>query len=646
MNPVVQERLKKLPRSPGVYLMKDAEDTIIYVGKATDLRARVRQYFQGSDPRPFVRLLDRLLADIDFVVTRTPKEALILENTLIKKHKPRFNYMLKDDKTYLSLRVNTQAAWPRVDMVRERKADGAQYFGPFSASGSARMMVNIVNRHFQIRNCRDSMFRNRVRPCLQYQIKRCPGPCVLPVDPEEYRESVDQVLLFLSGRSDELQAELESRMLQAADRLDFERAAQLRDQIQAVQTSLIPQSAVQSRRIDTDVIALYREGEAGQIVVASFEHGAMNHLETWPVRKQLLDSPALISEFIPQYYEEGGRKPPAEVLLSEALDDIDAVEDLLSERRAAKVLLQVPRRGEKLRLVELALQNAKEHFLQVDDEDERIDDALAAMKQRFRLRQEPRSMECFDISNFQGEEVVASQVCFVDGQPDKSRYRRYIIQSVEGQDDFASMFEVLTRRVKRARQGTDPLPDLLVIDGGRGQLNAASRALKELGFPDQEIISLAESRSEGPNAEGIVEHSPERVFLPQVRDPIVLPKTSDMVFLLTRLRDEAHRFAITFNRERLAKARLRSELDSIPGVGPKRKAELLKHFGSVKKVKAATLTELEATPSFSRKLAWSVFDYFHPGEASAPDEPSAQSDNRSDAPQPPFPVKDTTGEDA
>lgn len=618
MNPVVQERLQKLPRSPGVYLMKDAEGAVIYVGKATELRARVRQYFQGTDPRPFVRLLDRVLADIDFVVTRTPKEALELENTLIKKYRPRFNFMLRDDKNYLSLRVNTKAKWPKVEMVRERKSDGALYFGPFPAAGSARMMVNIVNRHFQIRNCRDSMFRNRVRPCLQYQIKRCPGPCVLPVDPDAYQESVDQVVLFLSGRSDELLEELQSHMLQASDRLDFERAAQLRDQIEAVRYSLVSQGAVRQRQVETDVVVLYREGEAGQIVVASFEHGAMTNLETWPVRKMLLDSPALLGEFISQYYDEMTRTPPSEVLLAEALDDIAAIEDLLSDRRGSKVQVVLPRRGEKLRLVEVAQENAKEHFHQVDDEEERLEEALAAMKQRFRLRQLPRSIECFDISNFQGEEVVASQVCFVDGQPEKSRYRRYVIQTVDGQDDFASMFEVLTRRVKRARQGKDPLPDLIVIDGGRGQLNAAARALKELGFGDQEIISLAESRSEGPNAEGIVEHSPERVFLPQVRDPIVLPKTSDMVFLLTRVRNEAHRFAITFHRQRLGKSRLRSELDNIAGVGPVRKADLLKRFGSVRKVKDASLEALEQTPGFSRKLAWAVFDYFHPGEASPP----------------------------
>lgn len=620
MNPRVEDKLKKLPRAPGVYLMKDEADTIIYVGKATDLRARVRQYFQGTDPRPFVRLLDRLLADIDFVVTRTPKEALVLENTLIKKHRPRFNFMLKDDKNYLSLRVQVRDPWPRVDLVRGRKDDGARYFGPYHSSADARAMVGLINRYFQLRNCRDSVFKNRVRPCLQYQIHRCPGPCVLPVDPNAYQESVDQVLLFLDGRSDELIGRLEAQMLDASERLAFEQAAQLRDQIQAVRSSMIQQQTLRGRTGDVHVIALYREGEAGQIVVSSFEHGAMNAMETFPVRKQLLDSPALLGEFIVQYYDEDKKVPAPEVLLSDAPEELDALEDLLSERRGAKVHLQVPRRGEKLGLVELSLRNAQEHFLQVDDEDERLAEAIRTMKDRFRLRQEPRTMECFDISNFQGEEVVASQVCFVDGQPDTSRYRRYIIQSVEGQDDFASMFEVLTRRVKRARKGDDPMPDLLVIDGGRGQLNAAMRALKELGFGDQEIISLAESRAEGPNAEGIVTHSSERVFLPNQRDPIALSAASDHRFLLERIRNEAHRFAIRFNRERVAKNRLRSELDDVPGVGPARKAELLRHFGSLKKIKAASLQELEAVPKLSRKAAWSVFDYFHPGEASPSSE--------------------------
>lgn len=618
MNPTVQTKLDKLPRAPGVYLMKDAQDTIVYVGKATNLRARVRQYFQGTDPRPFVRLLDRVLADLDFVVTQNAKEALVLENTLIKRYRPRFNFMLRDDKNYLSLRVDTQQKWPKVDIVRQHKDDGAHYFGPYHDAGAARMMVNIIHRHFQIRNCSDSMFRSRVRPCLQYQIKRCPAPCVLPVDPGEYQESVEQMLLFLSGRSQELIAELTTRMEQAAERLNFERAAQYRDQIQAIENSLVPQSAHLRRQTDTDVVALYREGEAGQIVLASFEQGAMNQLKTWPVRKQLIDSPALLQQFITQYYDDAITTPAKELLVSEAIEDIDPLEALLTEKRGERVYIRYPQRGEKKRLIDLALLNAKEHFRQADDQKDRLDEALQTMQKRFRLQQEPRTIECFDISNFQGEEIVASQVCFVDGEPDSSRYARYIVRSVEQQDDFASMFEVIERRVKQHKQGKRPLPDLLVIDGGRGQLNAARHALHAYDIQNQDIISLAESRTTGTDEHGAVTRSGERVFLPNVRDPITLPQSSDVVLLLTRIRNEAHRFAITFHRQRRKKARLRSELDNIRGIGPKRRNALIQHFGSVKKVKEASYQELQEAPGIPQQLAWAIFEYFHPGEVDPP----------------------------
>src|SRR5690625_483036 len=620
MTTPVQNKLDKLPRSPGSYQMKNDNDVVLYVGKATDLRSRVRQYFQGTDPRPFVRLLDRVLADIDFVVTQNAKEALVLENTLIKRYRPRFNFMLRDDKNYLSLRVDTRQPWPRVEIVRQQRDDGAHYFGPYHDASAARMMVNIIHRHFQIRNCSDSMFRSRVRPCLQYQIKRCPAPCVLPVDPEEYRESVDQMLLFLAGRNPELIAHLKDRMEQAATRLDFERAAQYRDQIHAIENSLVPQSAQLRHHTDTDVVALYREGEAGQIVLASFEKGEMSQFKTWPVRKQLIDSPALLSQFITQYYDDAITHPAKEILVSEAIDDIDSLENLLTEKRGERVYIHYPKRGEKKRLLDLALLNAKEHFDQADDQEARLDDALETMQKRFRLQQEPRTIECFDISNFQGEEIVASQVCFVDGMPDRSRYARYIIRSVEQQDDFASMFEVIARRTKQHIQGKRPLPDLMVIDGGRGQLNAARHALQSYDIKNQDIISLAESRTIGTDETGATTHSAERVFLPNVRDPITLPQSSDVVLLLTRIRNEAHRFAITFNRQRLKKSRLRSELDEISGIGPKRRNALIQHFGSVKKVKEATLQELANAPSISEQLAWSIFDHFHPGEADRPTE--------------------------
>lgn len=619
MTPELEDKIANLPKLPGVYLMKGDDDRIFYVGKATELRSRVRQYFQGRDPRPFVQLLDRILVDIDFIVTRTPAEALILENTLIKRHRPRYNYMLRDDKNYASLRLDPRAPWPRVDIVRSRKNDGAMYFGPYASGQTPRLLQQLIHKHFQLRNCSDTTFRNRARPCLQYQIKRCPGPCVLPVDPQEYADNVAHVVLFLSGRSDELIRELEQRMGESAERMAYEEAAQLRDQIQAIRDSQAQQRQGAGIDADIHVVALHREGAAGMIVWAAFEHGRMANLETYPVTKNFVDSPDLLTEFVLQYYNERHRIPPPTLLLSEAPESLPDLHDALKTLRGRSVAIEVPQRGPKQKLVELALQNASLQLQQQNDDSLRIETALADLQKLARLRSLPRTMECFDISNFQGEEIVAAQVTFLDGQPDKSRYRRYRMQTVEGQDDFLSMHETLSRRIKRAKTGEDPLPDLLVIDGGSGQLRMACAALRAHGIEDQDIIALAESRIVGRAANDETVHSPERVFLPNVRDPIVLAKNTDVRLLLERLRNETHRFAITFHRERRDKARLQSGLDAIAGVGPARKAELLGHFGSLKGVKAASLSDLEALPGFPRKLAWAVYDHFHPGEADAPD---------------------------
>lgn len=618
MREEIDKIVRALPRKPGVYIMKDARGEVVYVGKATELRSRVRSYFGNSDPRPFVRLLDRVLADIDFVVTANPKEALLLENTLIKKHRPRFNFMLRDDKNYLSVRIRTDQSFPRVELVRSIRDDGARYFGPYHSASMARQTVTLINRYFHLRTCRDSVFRNRVRPCLQYQIHRCPAPCVLPIDREAYRDNIERAILLLEGRTEELIDELQRDMIRASEALEFEQAARIRDQINAVQTSLVAQHAVRSRVIDSDVVALHREGSAGVIVVARFIEGAMAELQTWPVRKRLLDSPELLSDFLLQYYATEDRRPAPEVLLSDGLSEPEALEEWLTELRGTRVRLHVPRRGEKKQLVDLALENARVHFDRDSNEEERLENAAEELQQRLRLSQTPRTLECYDISNLQGTEVVASQVCFVDGRPDKNRYRRYTIQSFAGQDDFAALHEVLTRRAKRARKGEEPLPDLIIIDGGRGQLNAAARALRELGFGDQEIVSLAKSRLKGHDSDENAQRSAERVFVPLRKDPVNFSTATDGRFLLERIRDEAHRFAITYHRSLRRKRARHSALDEIKGIGKSRKEELLRHFGSLKTIKAASLQDLEQAPGLGTKTAWAIFDHFHPGEADPP----------------------------
>lgn len=619
MTPELEQKIAKLPKVPGVYIMKGADGKIFYIGKATELRTRVKQYFQGTDPRPFVKLLDRILDDVDFIVTRTPLEALLLENTLIKRHRPRYNYMLRDDKSYASLRIDPRVPWPRVDLVRNPKNDGARYFGPWAHASTARTLLPLINKHFQIRNCSDSVFKNRARPCLQYQIKRCPGPCVLPVDPDAYADNVRHVMLFLSGRSDELVTTLEERMMRCAERMEYEVAAQLRDQIQAIRESHELKSAGLFQRVDTHVIGVHREGSSGMIALTSFEHGKMSDMEVFPVQRQFIESPDLISEFILQYYDESLRKPPELILLSEELRELPEIRSALSQFRGSPVTMETPKRGEKRAMVELSLQNAAIHFEHSGEREERVQDALEALQKIARLRQVPRTMECFDISNFQGEEVVASQVSFMDGVPDKARYRRYRMRTVEGQDDFQSMYEVISRRAKRAQTGDDPLPDLLVIDGGSGQLKSACAALSSHGIVDQDIISLAEARVIGVDDSDAAVHSAERIYLPNVRDPIPLARHNDTRLVLERIRDEAHRFALAFHRERRNKKRLVSALDEIRGIGPQRKQDLMTHFGSVRAIKAASLQELEQAPGFGRKAAWAVYDHFHPGETDAPE---------------------------
>lgn len=618
MNDELAQRIARLPRSPGVYIMKGADDATLYIGKATDLRSRVRSYFTGHDPRPFVAHLDRLLVDVEVIVTGNPKEALLLENTLIKKHRPRFNFMLRDDKNYLSLRIDERAEWPRVELVRAIRRDGASYFGPYHSAQSARKTLTVLNRHFRLRTCPDAQLYNRSRPCLQYQIKRCPGPCVLPVDRDAYLDDVRHAALFLAGREDELTDELEGRMHRAAEDLAFEDAAMYRDQLEAVRATLTRQGTVQTRQVDQDVIGIYREGEVVALSVLVFRSGSMTEVASFDLEGQLVEDDELLGSFVSQYYASESRQPPAEVLLPGPLPDADDVAEALSEMRGTKVKLLVPQRGEKRRLLELAEGNARTRFQEELSHEARERTILEKVRRRLKLRETPHTFECYDISNFQGDAIVASQVAFRGVEPDRERYRRIRIRSTTTQDDFASMFEVLRRRAKRSLDGSDPMPDLVVIDGGKGQLRRAEQALHDLGLHDQAIVSLAKSRVQGVDGDDATTRSPERVFVPGARDAIVLPPHSDEAHLFARIRDEAHRVAITYHRSLRDRARVRSALDEIPGVGKTRRNELLRHFGSVRGVREASLSELEAAPGLGRRMAWKIHDHFHPGEADPP----------------------------
>ncbi len=667
MDASLQRTLEELPAAPGCYLMKDKAGVVVYVGKASSLRSRVRSYFGAprADERAFVALLDELLGAIEVIVTRSEKEAVLLENELIKKHRPRFNVVLRDDKTFIVLRLDLSHPYPRLEVRRAKEARDpqARYFGPFSSAWSIRETLKLLNRHFQLRTCTDHVLATRKRPCILYQIKRCPGPCVYEVPQEEYAGSVQDAVAFLEGREPELAARLEARMREAAGALRFEEAARLRDQLRAVARSLETQRVMLGDGADRDVLGLHREGPDLVVQVMVMRAGRLIDARAFPFKGQAAGDPEILSQFLAAYYEQA--PAPEEVLLPLEPDGAEALAEVLSEARGRRVKLLTPQRGAKADLLEVAAKNAAQSFTNWHERDERREEALLALVRSLGLARAPRWMECYDISTFQGALAVGSGVSMREGEPDKAGYRRYKVKGVAGQDDFAMLHEVITRRLKRGLAEAS-LPDLLVIDGGKGQLNAALAAARDLGVPVKpvpgnpeapfvELIGLAKSRlvtgdlgatrvisrrgrrgggrAGGRPGEALgaaaaladaaeaaekgfvpeAERTPERVFLPLRKDPVVLRQNSAELFLLTRLRDEAHRFAITFQRKLRRERNLQSVLESIPGIGDGRKKALLRHFGALKRVREATLEELAAVEGFGAKQAAAVHAFFHQG---------------------------------
>jgi len=648
MHPALQRKLEELPAAPGCYLMKDRAGEVVYVGKAGSLRARVRSYFDRSgDERFFVPLLDELLGDLEVIVTRSEKEAVLLENELIKRHKPRFNVRLRDDKDFIALRLEERHAYPRLEVIRarQRKDDGARYFGPYSSASSIRETLRVVNRWFQLRTCTDHVLEHRKRPCILFQIHRCPAPCVFEVPEAGYRESVNDAVAFLEGKESELVPRLRARMQDAAGALRFEEAARLRDQLGAVERSLEKQRVLMGDLADRDVIGLHREGPDLVVQVLSMRGGRLQDSRAFPFSGQEFPAEELVSSFLGLYYE--GAAPPDEVLLPLEPTGAEALAEVLSERRGRRVRLAVPQRGAKADLLEVARRNAEQSFRNWREDGERREEAVAALARTLHLEREPRWMECYDISNLQGVMAVGSGVSMRDGQADPAGYRRYRVKGVAGQDDFAMLHEVITRRLRRALSD-GAFPDLLVIDGGKGQLNAALAAARDLGVatkpvpgnpgvPWVEMVALAKSRRLDAAALGTsrvvgrraprgarlaaaaeradrgylaeAARTPERVFLPGRKDPLVLRQNSAELMLLVRLRDEAHRFAIEFHRKLRRARNLRSVLEEIPGVGEGMRKALLRHFGSLKKVRDATPEEIARVPGLGAVRAQAVHDF-------------------------------------
>ena len=604
------EKAAMFPDKPGVYLFRGERGEVLYVGKAVSLRSRVRSYFTGAQTNK-VQALVRRAADIEFIVTGSEVEALILESNLIKEHRPRYNVLLKDDKSYPYIKVTVQEIYPRVFMTRTQPRDGSRYFGPYPGAGAVHETLRLLKKLFPLRTCRQNRFRNH-RPCLNQHIGRCLGPCGGEVDPEQYRAMVREVLLFLEGRHAELVRNVTRKMEQAAAELNFERAAELRDQLQAIEQVVAKQNIVSQRLENQDVIALARDGNRGRAVVLEIRGGKLLGHQSLNLKGIEERSDAeVLAAFIKQYYRESGFIPP-ELLLAVSLGEEQAlIGEWLSIRRQSRVRVQVPQRGRKRDLVRMAEKNASLAREQMQFE-RNADEALADLTERLGLAETPVRLEAFDISNIQGTQTVGAMVVFMDGKPAPAEYRRFKVPAERGPDDYASMKEVVTRRFTRAREEQalinsgqlsskeakfNVLPDLVLIDGGKGQLGVAHRAMSDLGFIEIPVYGLAKEE--------------ELVFAPGRKEPLPVPTDSEAGYLLQRLRDEAHRFAVTYHRQRRTKEGLRSLLDEIEGIGPRRRRALLMAYPSLDALRAASVEELSHKPSMNTKAAQAVYEFFH-----------------------------------
>jgi excinuclease ABC subunit C len=608
MNKNLQDKLDNLPPQPGVYLMKDAKGDILYVGKGKDLRKRVLSYFREREhSSPKTRVLVSRISDLEIILTDSEKEALILESNLIKRHRPRYNVVLRDDKRYLVLRLNPKEEYPGLSLVRRIRKDGALYFGPYASANAVRQTLKVLYTMFPLRQCRGRKFKQRQRPCLNHQMGRCLGLCVGEISPEEYGRVVEQAILFLKGRTQDLQRRLHEEMHRAAEALEFEKAALYRDRLNAVEKTLEKQLMVSSRFRDQDAIGTHELEDDLALVVLFIRGGRMVGSRAFMFDTPHSDASEAVRAFIQQYYDQN-RTIPEEILIGEPIVEQELVAEWLTELKGQKVRVRVAKRGDNRRLLSMAAHNAANYLLR---EKARATDPATSLKrlqEYMVLESFPHRIECVDISNIRGQFAVGSLVVFQDGEPDKSAYRRYRIKKVNQIDDTAMMAEVIQRRFTAARD-SKVLPDLLVVDGGRGQLNQALAVLKELGLADRvPVVGLAKrprvTAKLGPS-------SGDRLYIPGRKKPLVVNDEPSLLFLLARLRDEAHRFAISYYQKRHRRELLQSSLDQVSGIGPKRRRALLSQFGSVKLLAAASVEEMSRVPGISPKLAANIHAALH-----------------------------------
>jgi excinuclease ABC subunit C len=604
--PDIKGRLASIPARPGVYLMKGEADEVLYVGKAVNLRNRLRSYFQSSathSPK-VLRLVDNA-ADLDFFVTDSELEALILECNLIKRHRPHYNVRLKDDKRYPYIKITWQEDFPRVNVVRRMLADGARYFGPYTSSAAMRQTLDLLRHIFPYLTCKRKITGSDERSCLYHHIGRCLAPCIGAVSKDDYRDMMQQVCLFLEGKGEEVLASLRQRMETAAENMEFERAAHLRDQIDAVERVIQRQRVVSASLVDQDAIAIAREdGEVCTQVFFVRSGKLVGHEYFLMEGGGDVEEPEILSSFLKQFYNHAAHVPP-EILLPAEIEENQVIEKWLTERRGGKVSLRVPRRGQKRKLLEMVEENAREtlsHLLAREQiERTRALSGVSDLQTQLGLQEPPLRIEAYDISNIQGVAATGSMVVFAEGVPAKSEYRRFKIRAAQGPDDYAMMQQVLRRRFRRATaeegetQGSwAQVPNLIVVDGGKGQLNAALEVLAEQGLEGVPTIGLAKAR--------------EEIFTPGESEPVVLPRDSEALHLLQRLRDEAHRFAIVYHKAVRRSQSLSSVLEEIPGIGPKRRRALLRRFTSLDAIRKASLEELASVEGMNENMARRVLE--------------------------------------
>ena len=595
----IRTRLQALPEQPGVYRMFDATGKVIYVGKAKVLRNRVRSYFVNRQHDAKTLQMVSQIADFDYIVTDSETEALILEQTLIKRHRPKYNIVFKDDKSLPLIKVTVQEKYPRVVRTRQVEKDGARYFGPYPVGGSVARTLTLIERLFPLCSRKEQIEGTQKRPCLQYFIHRCLGACAGKADRDEYNASVQEVLLFLDGKHEQLMGKMRQQMEDASESMRFEQAAYLRDRLNDLTGAISRQKVVLPQAIDMDVVALALEQDEACAEVLFVRQGRLSGHEHFVMKNAEGESaPVIEQSFMEQFYSAAATIPKLLVVQHE-LPNLEPLREMLELKRAASVEIHVPKRGEKKALIDMAAKNAKEGLAQerfkwLSDEQKRTG-ALSELQQALDLPGKPQRIECFDISNAQGTNTVGSMVVFENGSPARSEYRRFQIKTVEGPNDFESMREALTRRFKRAASTNvddvkwTRLPDLLIVDGGKGQLGVAMEVLATAGMRDLPVLGLAKQM--------------EEIFRPGRRDSLLLPRNSEALYLIQRIRDEAHRFAITYHRDLRSKKSIKSPLDDVLGIGPKRKKALIKTFGSVAGIRAASVDEVAAVQGIDRATA-------------------------------------------